>query len=285
MKYNLPTGQIELAHYLSQLLDYWISSNGINIQTLKKNQAVFSVQILDDNGKATGLFRYGEVRQPWDRSNISTPVVVWHPTLHLNMSYDINRIYVRKLESLPILVVSDTKHHDSAFVRHYLDIIFLGPDGWVQKQNLERRMKNHFLLDEIVICSDGAASQFKQKCTLYICTLLKDKYSWIKRLTWSFGAPGHGKGTWDGLRGMSKNTLKRKIICDNLNFKSPREVFHLLEELFTSEKEFDLYKKAKDIKIKLWDFYYVEEEVLKHFRDEAAILNKQLRLIGGLYHN
>lgn len=245
---------------------------------LVKNQSV-SVSILNADGTFSGLYRYGEVREPWSRISNQSSVLVWHPTLKKSMYYHIDHIYLRKIESIPIIVTSNTKHHDSAFVRHFLDHIFLSEVGWVRRYGPRR-------FDEIIVCSDGAASQFKQKCTLYNCTELKDKYkSWIKRFTWSFGAPGHGKGTWDGLGGIAKNTLKRKIISNQLNLKTAEDVHRLLNEVFDSDDKRNVYVQSKDIKIKSWYFYYVEEDQLNPLRDTAAALNKVLRLIAGSFYN
>jgi len=105
------------------------------------------------------------------------------------------------------LVISDTFHHDTCFVQHFLDKIFLDKEtGWLEKKGLRGRP-----ITNIMINSDGAASQFKQKGTLYHGTVLKDKHGdWLEDMSWSFGAPGHGKGTWDGLGGIFKN---RRVFC------------------------------------------------------------------------
>jgi hypothetical protein len=55
-------------------------------------------------------------------------------------------------------------------------------------QNIPNRIK------EIHICSDGAASHFKQKGTLRFLYFFIKQFG-FSRLTWTFGCPGHGKGT------------------------------------------------------------------------------------------
>jgi hypothetical protein len=53
------------------------------------------------------------------------------------------------------------------------------------------------------IFSDGAPSHFKNKGALHFTSYLKDKFK-LRRVTWTFGAAGHGKGTWDGLGVLAK---------------------------------------------------------------------------------
>ena len=100
--------------------------------------------------------------------------------------------------SVPLIVISDSKLHDTYFVRHFLSNVLLGPNGWLLNQTREPDLSSR--IRSIDICSDGAAAHFKQKGSIHFLSSLKT-YSY----TWVFGCPGHGKGTWDGLGGIVKN--------------------------------------------------------------------------------
>jgi hypothetical protein len=109
------------------------------------------------------------------------------------------------------MTFSDDKYHDTYFVPKKFRDIFFRDEGWFKKQTAQ--FNNRFT--HLLINSDGAVSHFKQKYTLqFICQLklvIQNNYK-ILRLTWLFGCPGHGKGTWDGLGGVVKNKLCRMII-------------------------------------------------------------------------
>lgn len=67
--------------------------------------------------------------------------------------------------------------------------------------------------------SDNAPSHFKCSKTLYFLTSLPDRLkSWgwrgrhTFRVVWEFGAPGHGKGVWDGIGAWMKRTVRQDIV-------------------------------------------------------------------------
>ena len=113
--------------------------------------------------------------------------------------------------TVPHVVVSDYKGHDSLFVKCYVDELLLGPDGWLQSQQEFLGLKER--IKEVHIDSDGAASHFKNTDSLFSTTDFQVKYC-LDRLTWTFGAPGHGKGTWDGFGGILKNAATRRIVSE-----------------------------------------------------------------------
>jgi hypothetical protein len=69
-----------------------------------------------------------------------------------------------------------------------------GQDDGTRKED-EKYNWDSFLLrfSLLVILSDGAASHFKNKFSLFFLTTLKAMFEDI-RFMWSFGAPGHCKG-------------------------------------------------------------------------------------------
>ena len=73
--------------------------------------------------------------------------------------------------------------------------------------------------------SDNAASHFKSSKTMhYVSSLPSRLASWAAgvldaagqpmsfRVFWEFGAPGHGKGVWDGIGAWMKRTVRQDIV-------------------------------------------------------------------------
>jgi hypothetical protein len=85
----------------------------------------------------------------------------------------------------------------------------------------------------------------------------------LKRMTWTFGAAGHGKGTWDGLGGTCKKNMSRVIIARELTPYTAHEVYLLLQELMDSEaKRADNDRKSR-ILIKRWEIIYLENKFVR----------------------
>ncbi len=80
-------------------------------------------------------------------------------------------------------------------------------------------------------------------------------------MSWSFGAPGHGKGTWDGLGGIFKSTARNEIIAKELVFVNAKEFFDFACPLFDSSQKREKYEKKK-YTVKRWNFFFVSEAVL-----------------------
>ncbi len=72
------------------------------------------------------------------------------------------------------------------------------------------------------------------------------------QITWTFGCPGHGKGTWDGLGGIIKNKTGHYIKAMDSFIGTPYGVYTIIEELFASEAAKKRFNDAKHIKIKEW---------------------------------
>ena len=224
-------------------------------QHLLKGQHV-SVQIDD-----TTMYRYGVVMEEWITSS-NDLVSVWHPAMRSITKYDIEKVKLRKMITVPHVVVSDYKGHDSLFVKCYLDELLLGPVGWLQSQQEFLGLKER--IKEVHIDSDGAASHFKNKDSLFSTTDFQVKYC-LDRLTWTFGAPGHGKGTWDGFGGILKNAATRRIVIESLIIKTAAEVYELLMRLFCSEIKEEEYANTKRIKVKHWSIILLHEERIKEY--------------------
>lgn len=82
----------------------------------------------------------------------------------------------------------------------------------------------------------------------------------LEILTLTFGAPGHGKGTWDGFGGILKNAATRRIVSESLIVKTAKEVYDLLIRLFCSEIKQEEYANAKRIKVKHWSIVLLPDE-------------------------
>ena len=106
---------------------------------------------------------------------------------------------------------SDGKH-DSYSMQHYVDAALVKLKPTIDEQ------KMHALL----VHSDNAAQHFKSSKSLYYFSNLKKSNKdnddgvlpsrqhvpHFASVVWHFGAPGHGKGVWDGLGGVLKNYIR-----------------------------------------------------------------------------
>ena len=70
--------------------------------------------------------------------------------------------------------------------------------------------------------------------TLYYLTKYAEEFK-LKRATWCFGAPGHGKGPWDGLAGMLKSWLRRRITDNELVMSTEYDVYTELLHFVSAE--------------------------------------------------
>ena len=222
-------------------------------------------------GDTTVYYKYGTVVEEWIIGS-NSPVSIWHPAMRQVVSYDIEKIKLRRMITVPHVIVSDYKGHDSSFVKCYLDDLLLGPAGWLQSQIEFGGLKER--VSEVHIDSDGAASHFKNKDSLFSMTDFQVKYC-LDRLTWTFGAPGHGKGTWDGFGGILKNAAMRRIVSESLIIKTAKEVYDLLIRLFYSEIKQEEYANTKRIKIKHWSIVLLPDDDVKKYPtiEQSSIQN------------
>ena len=222
---------------------------------LLKGQPVSVRQGTDDGGG--DVYIYGEVsdNQVSESSNININI---HNT-HTIVSIPCEDIRVRNVVSVPLIVVSDSKKHDTHFVRHFLRNILLGPSGWLTTQTRESGLSER--VRRIDIDSDGAASHFKQRGSIHFITSLSSFYNLI--ITWTFGCAGHGKGTWDGLGGIVKNKTGHYLKAFDSFISSAYEVFEIIHHLFASEEAQSRYDKMENLKIKSWTILWLSDDVIE----------------------
>lgn len=188
-----------------------------------------AVSVIVKDGSNGLLHEYGEINSVLAEGD--GEVLVYHPASPKIVSYPVDKIKIRLIITVPDIVVSEYKGHDSLSVKCYLDTVQLGPTGWLHTQTRYPGIFLHFI------------------------TELKFKYGLV-RVTWTFGAPRHGKGTWDGLGGICKSTAKRKIINDELSSKTAYEIFELLKLLFDENDKRQKYDKSRRTNIKRWRIAY-----------------------------
>ena len=94
----------------------------------------------------------------------------------------------------PMVIVSDYLQHRKYAVNVFLKFI---------RQHLESTVHQ---FQEVVIFSDGAASQFKQRFLLSSITQLE------RNIVWNFFATSHGKGPVDDIGGRTKRLVSLEVI-------------------------------------------------------------------------
>ena len=119
---------------------------------------------------------YGEVSE--NQTATSSSIKVKLPNSH-----EILDTTCESIISVPLIVVSDSKKHDTHFVRYFLSSILLGPTGWLNTQ--ERETDSSKRIKRIDIDSDGAASHFKQRGSIHYITYLSALYGFTS--TWILG--------------------------------------------------------------------------------------------------
>ena len=124
----------------------------------------------------------------------------------------------RKLQTKCFAHVSDDKTHDSHAAQTFINKTIDYLEEHYVNTGKERFFAWH-------MHSDNAPSHFKSSKTMhYVTTLPARLKQWAAgmlhidgthmsfRFFWEFGAPGHGKGVWDGLGAWMKRTVRQDII-------------------------------------------------------------------------
>jgi hypothetical protein len=216
---------------------------------LKIGQEV-SVKVQTNDGGGD-VFIWGKVTE--NQLIMSTTIKVEHID-GIVRDYPLEDIRVRKLVSVPVIIVSDDKKHDSYFVRFFFMNSLLGKEGWLYKQKQEPGLAGR--ITRIFVRSDGAPSHFKQSGTIHYMTFLCVFFGLY--ILWTYGAPGHGKGTWDGLGGIVKNTAGDLLRALDSFMCSPYSVYEVIYELFASESATTRFANDPTIKIKQWYVYFLK---------------------------
>ena len=190
---------------------------------------------------------------------------------------------------VPVPGVSDDPNHDTAFVQTYIDQMLLDrSNGWLYTQSdVQTITPIHERIKCLVFVSDGAASHFKQRGTMYwLATTFflreKDKNM---RLIWLVGCPGHGKGIWDGLGGIIKNRIIKYILETNIVPENVYEVYLLIVELFGTEACKQSYAKKLSLKVKSWSVRWLplSATTLRRTNAPADITEIKAAFVDGTY--
>ena len=117
--------------------------------SLKKGQLVSILCAPADGGG--DVHAYGEVAS--DQDNRATTICVCKFKDSEECYVACEHIKVRDVVSVPLIVISDSKLHDTYFVRHFLSNVLLGQNGWLLNQTREPDLSSR--VRSINICSDG----------------------------------------------------------------------------------------------------------------------------------
>ena len=271
LTYNCTINRTQSSHWKSYQLTLLISVirylneevyKDVSIVLKKGDEVSFRVTSLEGiipSSVDPELLCYGIVHENQDRG---IPFVKVRAPYLNNSVYELPRgdVYKREFVMTPLITASNDKHHDTYFVQTFFKNTFLSDDGWYNKQALlKERLKN------ILIRTDGAASHFKQKYTLLF--FAKELLKCFKRAIWYFGAPGHGKGTHDGIGGIVKGSTVRAIRRGNLIFENTDSgkfnLFKLMQSLFCDDEAQERYGKDKYV-IDTWNFQWIgSSEVMR----------------------
>jgi hypothetical protein len=192
---------------------------------LKKGTTVSVITETNDRGGV--VYVYGEVHE--NQVKNSSTIEVRHPSTKTICSYPCELVKVRLV---PIIVVSDSKLHDTYFVCFFLMYKLLGQDGWLYTQTREVGLRGR--IKRIFIDSDGASAHFKQRGSIHFITFLCIFFGLL--ISWTFGCPCHGKGMWAGLGGIVKIKTGDYIRAMDSFLSSAKEVFEVIFDLFASDK-------------------------------------------------
>jgi hypothetical protein len=134
----------------------------------------------------------------------------------------------RKLHTKAIFGISDDKKHDSYAAQWFMKASL----ALLQQMYVDTGIERFFAIH---VHSDNAGSHFKSSKTMFfLSTLLAICAMWPTAATagavamsvrafWEFGAPGHGKGVWDGLGALVKRAVRQDII-DNVALTASKRI-------------------------------------------------------------
>lgn len=84
--------------------------------------------------------------------------------------------------------------------------------------------------------SDGPSSQYRQKNNVYLFAHFKEVYKW-QYATWSFLESGHGKNVADGIGGIFKRMLDRKV-SQGTDVANAKDAYDILNKCLKITKVF-----------------------------------------------
>jgi hypothetical protein len=124
----------------------------------------------------------------------------------------------RKLHTKAFIHISDDKTHDSDAAQTFIEKTM----AYLEEHYVNTGEETFFAWH---MHSDNAPSHFKSSKTMHYLTRLPARLAaWASgvidavgnaltfRVFWEFGAPGHGKGVWDGIGAWIKRTVRQDIV-------------------------------------------------------------------------
>ena len=117
-----------------------------------------------------------------------------------------------------MVIVSDYLHHDKYAVNKFLKTIFQWLDSEIKRKTIFQWLESEIKrFKEIVMFSDGAASQFKQRFLLCSLTLME------RPIIWNFFAASHGKGPVDGIGGTAKRVVAKEVMSGKAEVQTSQQ--------------------------------------------------------------
>jgi len=177
--------------------------------------------------------------------------------------------------------LSDAKKHDRFAMQHYSEEEL----PWLEKYMREEfpdDIPNKYIT-HLHQHSDNAAQHFKSTGALEFFTSLinKDRDPKLCKYVYSFGAPGHGKGCFDGVGGTFKNKIHQLIKSTKTSMEgipgvdsgyigSVDEVFQALKHSFTVEAD-QSRKKARKNPIHHYKFFLHKSPDIRRPQTETFV--------------
>mmetsp|Transcript_38778 Transcript_38778/g.95860 ORF Transcript_38778/g.95860 Transcript_38778/m.95860 type:complete len:983 (+) Transcript_38778:493-3441(+) len=127
----------------------------------------------------------------------------------------------RSIKTIAYGCITNDKHHDGAASQHFINKVIV--DVHAAYDSTE-----HF--HTIGVHSDNA-THFKSTRMLFWWSHTRNIFEWLRMVLVRFGAPGHGKGVWDGLGAV----LKRCVLSAITNGKALTESGKITTDLEARE--------------------------------------------------
>lgn len=150
--------------------------------------------------------------------------------------------------------VTNDKRHDSYATQAFMTKMI---DKWEQFEGGFSSLHIH---------SDNAGSHFKNSRTLNYLSRLRDLLE--RKVTWSFGCPGHGKGPWDGIGGMMKRALRSATLKLQKIFKDYKQVAAYLFEKFEGGDWHDKHKVGSGFTINAVEVHQIPSSEIRKDKQE-----------------
>jgi len=137
---------------------------------------------------------------------------------------------------------------------------------------LSMRCTFHETVTSLHIHSDNAGSHFKNGRTLNYLSRLKGVLQ-DKKVTWSFGCPGHGKGPWDGMGGLTKRVLRSDTIKQKIVIKTYQEVAAHLQKIFCTSDWKEKHKVGSSFVVNEIRVHACDSDDIMKIRNMAEVIN------------